>query len=328
MSKRTCDLPAAADSRAAQGRIGWRLAGVSTAGMRSSSLQGRIHGVPRQTPPDPDPLWNFSYSRPRHHPPSAGLAQQIDAVRLEEVGAAGRQVGLEGRADAGLPLRVQVQLGVGDLEEAVGEDLPGGVGAGHLKEDLRLQGEETALDRLDQGLKGRLAHLALIVDQAEDGVEIAPVDRFAEVGQAAGDQDAVDLAQGRGHEVPGHMVQGLEHEDGVEAGVRGGDGLGPPVAELDARDRRLGQVLFELDAVDLGGQDPRRPEALRQQPGHPAGAAAQLQQLPPFQAHQGGDQLDLAGLAIGLRGVETHRAGVLHDHYGSSSGREWAPRSA
>jgi hypothetical protein len=27
---------------------------VSTAGMRSSSLQGRIHGVPRQRPPDPE----------------------------------------------------------------------------------------------------------------------------------------------------------------------------------------------------------------------------------------------------------------------------------
>ena len=39
---------------ASQGRVGWRLAGVSTAGRRSSSLQGRIHGVPRQTPPDPE----------------------------------------------------------------------------------------------------------------------------------------------------------------------------------------------------------------------------------------------------------------------------------
>jgi hypothetical protein len=178
-----------------------------------------------------------------------------------------------------------------------------------------------ALDRLDQGLEGRLAHLALVVDQAEDGVEIAPVDRFAEVGQAAGNQNTVDLAQGRGHQVPGHVVQGLEHEDGVEAGVRGGDGLGTAVTELDARDRRLGQVLVELDAVDLGGQNPRRPEALRQQPGHPACAAAQLQHLPPFQAHQGGDQVILVGLAVGIGIVETHRVGVLHDNDCSSGGK-------
>jgi hypothetical protein len=35
------------------GRVGWRLAGVSTAGMRSPSLHGCIYGVPRQTSPDP-----------------------------------------------------------------------------------------------------------------------------------------------------------------------------------------------------------------------------------------------------------------------------------
>ncbi len=36
------------------GRVGWCLAGVSTAGMLSSSLQGRIHGVPHQAPADPE----------------------------------------------------------------------------------------------------------------------------------------------------------------------------------------------------------------------------------------------------------------------------------
>ena len=40
-------------SSAATGRVGWRRAGVSTAGMLSPSLQGCIHGVPRPTSPGP-----------------------------------------------------------------------------------------------------------------------------------------------------------------------------------------------------------------------------------------------------------------------------------
>ncbi len=43
-----------AASSAATGRAGWRRAGVSTAGMRSPSLQGRIHGAPRPPSPGPD----------------------------------------------------------------------------------------------------------------------------------------------------------------------------------------------------------------------------------------------------------------------------------
>ncbi|MCC7277221.1 MAG: carbamoyltransferase HypF [Chromatiaceae bacterium] len=43
-----------AASSAATGRVGWRRAGVSTAGMRSPSLQGRIHGAPRPPSPGPD----------------------------------------------------------------------------------------------------------------------------------------------------------------------------------------------------------------------------------------------------------------------------------
>ena len=45
-----------AASSAATGRVGWRRAGVSTAGMRSPSLQGRIHGAPRPPSPGPDNL--------------------------------------------------------------------------------------------------------------------------------------------------------------------------------------------------------------------------------------------------------------------------------
>ena len=38
---------------ASTGRVGGRRAGVSTEGMRSSSLQGCIRGVPRQASPEP-----------------------------------------------------------------------------------------------------------------------------------------------------------------------------------------------------------------------------------------------------------------------------------
>jgi hypothetical protein len=43
-------------SSTATGRVGWRRAGVSTAGMLSPSLQGCIHGVPRPPSPGPDNL--------------------------------------------------------------------------------------------------------------------------------------------------------------------------------------------------------------------------------------------------------------------------------
>ena len=47
-------IPSVSPSPAHLGRAGWWLAGVSTAGMLSSSLQGPIHGVPPQTPPGPE----------------------------------------------------------------------------------------------------------------------------------------------------------------------------------------------------------------------------------------------------------------------------------
>ncbi len=77
-----------AASSAATGRAGWRRAGVSTAGMRSPSLQGRIHGAPRPPSPGPDnpAITNLGYNRDMPKAEAANLrASEVAALIAPEV---------------------------------------------------------------------------------------------------------------------------------------------------------------------------------------------------------------------------------------------------
>lgn len=68
-------IPSVSPSPAHLGRAGWWLAGVSTAGILSSSLQGGFHGVTRQ-PPDA-----FRPEKPDNHPPSVQAEVLADRSR-------------------------------------------------------------------------------------------------------------------------------------------------------------------------------------------------------------------------------------------------------
>ncbi len=75
-------------SSAATGRAGWRRAGVSTAGMRSPSLQGRIHGAPRPPSPGPDnpAITDPGYYRDMPQAEAGGLmASEVAAKIAPEV---------------------------------------------------------------------------------------------------------------------------------------------------------------------------------------------------------------------------------------------------
>ncbi len=112
--------------------------------------------------------------------------------------------------------------------------------------------------------------------------------------------------QGAFHVVRRHVVQGLEHEYGVEAGVRLRDGLGAAVTETHPRQIVDGQVLLMLDTVDLGGHQFRRPELLRQQAGHPGRTAAQFQYPAPAQVQVLPYHRRFVAGAVGRRVIELH----------------------
>jgi hypothetical protein len=148
--------------------------------------------------------------------------------------------------------------------------------------------------------------LALVVDQAHDGIEVTPVNGFADIEQTARDQHAMDLAQCLIHGRNRDMVERLEHDDEVVAGVRIRDRLGAAIAKADLRQIRDREVARMLDAIDLGRRDAGRAEAGGQRTGHVGGAATQLEDTAVAYLDQVADEIDLLATTVGIRIVDLH----------------------
>ena len=102
--------------------------------------------------------------------------------------------------------------------------------------------------------EGRFAHVLFVVEQFEDFIQFAGIDRFGNPGQAAGFEYPGDFSEGLIHQLDRHMVQGFEHEHDIDTGISGRNGFGAAGSEGHAG-QGLRQVSGVLDLIDLERQD-------------------------------------------------------------------------
>ncbi|MPN32062.1 hypothetical protein SDC9_179538 [bioreactor metagenome] len=193
-------------------------------------------------------------------------------------------------------------VGVGDLNHALVELREVFKEAAGVEEQFLFQQQAALLHGATDGRECSLAHSLLVVEQPENLVQIAGIDRLGNPGHAAGLEHTGDFAQGLIHMFHRHVMQRLEHQHDIDTVVVGRNGLGTAVAETHRRQVGNFQIAGILDAIDLQRHDLARSAGFRQQAGLLGPTAAQFENCRcierQFIEHQSDfvDQVGLVGI--------------------------------
>jgi hypothetical protein len=234
------------------------------------------------------------------------------------VRAGGREVRLEGRAHACHLVVVQPVVGKRRAHQAgfeIRKVAEAHVGhEAHFARGLPECGAGSWCQGCVHRPLGGSAHHRFVVEEPHDVVEWAFVDRFRHIQVATRPQHACNFGQGAVHQRDGHVVQALEHQRQIEAGIGLRDGLCATGGKAQAL-LRLRQVLGKLAFVHLQRQAFAARVGQQQVAQQPGGTAAQFDDALAVQRHQFGQQVQFvvdAGQVVGHRwlAVKVRRATI------------------
>ena len=137
-----------------------------------------------------------------------------------------------------------------------------------------------------EGFERLAAHLGFVVEEPSDFIELTGEYRFRNVGQAPGFEHPAYFLECLIHALDGYMMQGLEHQEDVEAVVGLVNCFSAVRLERNVRQVRYAQILVMLVVVYFRRHDFGNARLLGNLPGLFRGPAAEFEHACTLQRQQ------------------------------------------